>query len=1495
MPALPSGQTQPQQHTVAIAEPTVQSPTKPNDYDKDFIPRAIYVDPIEELANRPEGPNGRRAYASESRFNSFLLEPKSAPKFRSRSLSPYHMHQADIVDNQIKRDHDKKPKEPQKDEISSVNRGDERVVILTEDGMEIIAPAVLEQLKPLPKAWLQSPSDEPVYHMSRHKALPPTFSRTIRASTWKNTVASATEAQIERARENCGEMIRANEEYGRSLTLRYSRSVDWSTRPKIRRSGLSFRGRGVLEDKVASGEIPSWTKATAQLSMDGARERERTIEHFPREVNIGNVVMIGGRADGQAGSPAGLIRARIALTSMAPVEYRSPLLSELPAVVDQDDTVEFGVDLPSRGKLQSESVFSRQTDLPTPSGALGSRGSVGPKSPHTETLSSNCPSDENASKAEDDTEDDGWLEKERRALYSAWGRDDDVPSAVTETEKQAPSCSESSEQLNCGTPSDLVPMTPAKVEVSSTFANPWDEPAPLELSHTESETSEPKSQAVDDYSLPACVSDSLSSQLNTAPVSDACQASHCVEQVVPDVVRLSETVQSQVLESFHSKFVDSAHSLPLSLQDQSQSNSIEHPAVECPKETDVVTSCKDVKELGKPLPCEAELSCSIPSVLSVSSLIIERVEQTENALSSSKSNTSLRPVSLQSVEGAKGSSSSVRSASSSSTRKSAKGWTSAFKSSLASLHMTGKAHAVSEDNETSHPTKQNEGSPSSQKSLRIGAKSDLNSTKKHPAALDRGRTSANRSEVAPIKTSWAAGIDERTKGPSQQSLLNQTSVHDLSSEKLPPVEVPENSKRKKEVESEPADETVRHRAPSILADTLLEDSDGKDSVIGEKQDVAEDPPKEQLEIAKDDPPSEGSESSLAHTNDGDDGKHIQKQQDGSFRTQEAELTEQLTQPRDVQRNQDEAVTALTPPNMAGAEENLPFSGPLTERTTANSEATASNGQTTTKVENSNVNGGAEVAAVQSRNCEDTESREKSWTIIDSHTLELKQEVQAHTTGTVDKTDDIKMAGPAETTASVGEDASCGAGDQKQTDHEHNHQRERSFHQLNETEPKKSTESLFTNAKRGKAHFLNAMDMAKMEQKEGNDIIKSTSSIPKTRTEPETPPKAVDGSELPLNVLVHVQAEARPVAHSAAADPPTEKPEGSTPAKAPPPAILLSPAEKERARLAAKAAQEPEGSSAHERASSAERPSAAKGPSVAGMVSLFKKKGAVSTISKTSSAASMESTTMASPVQVAAKTLPADNAVSTVTAEMMSGKVLLKGTKCEIRVEHFELHCTEKGKPAKHFFPIELRRVLRCEQDGDEAIVHACVTRKKGMEGSKLKKLKFQFEEGGPSKATLFCDALMRTVYGGASSELHPNLRRGVLVLVDKFDSKEPSKIVEKHMKPVWDVLERHTEVKAVQFNEFSVANALQSQDFSKIGNVVVLNNDFAPRLCQVLVRNQHCSNPVNLPVESDPVDAALAVVKSCAGKTKEGLLHVTGFVPKRVEGKLVGLLKAFKG
>lgn len=154
-----------------------------------------------------------------------------------------------------------------------------------------------------------------------------------------------------------------------------------------------------------------------------------------------------------------------------------------------------------------------------------------------------------------------------------------------------------------------------------------------------------------------------------------------------------------------------------------------------------------------------------------------------------------------------------------------------------------------------------------------------------------------------------------------------------------------------------------------------------------------------------------------------------------------------------------------------------------------------------------------------------------------------------------------------------------------------------------------------------------------------------------------------------------------------------------------------------------------------------------------------------------------------------------------------------------------------------------------------------------------------------------------------------SISKSILILVDKSDNDQ-AKIVDKYMKEVFEMSKRSfnikcnavTLIKAIQYNEFSIANALVKEDFKKIGTIVLTNADFVPRLLQVLVRERYCHQPSSLVCESDPVEAALMIARctiilsvATIGKSGISTLHVIGSSFKREhDAKLGGFMNKFK-
>lgn len=148
----------------------------------------------------------------------------------------------------------------------------------------------------------------------------------------------------------------------------------------------------------------------------------------------------------------------------------------------------------------------------------------------------------------------------------------------------------------------------------------------------------------------------------------------------------------------------------------------------------------------------------------------------------------------------------------------------------------------------------------------------------------------------------------------------------------------------------------------------------------------------------------------------------------------------------------------------------------------------------------------------------------------------------------------------------------------------------------------------------------------------------------------------------------------------------------------------------------------------------------------------------------------------------------------------------KNIQCDIKITNgFEFNCIDssKGKPAKHFFPFEIRRIVHCApiKGSNEVLLRACTTRKNGKEGSKWKKLYFTLESS--SQASKWADSVMAVTYGGKCKEItkvsySDVSARGVLVLYDKYESKKVVELLEKFMKPVLDHVGKPIEFKGLK-------------------------------------------------------------------------------------------------
>ncbi|KAJ1567343.1 hypothetical protein HK405_006312, partial [Cladochytrium tenue] len=288
------------------------------------------------------------------------------------------------------------------------------------------------------KAWLPSPADEPVYRIGRHKqtiagTLAAGFASTERYGARLNTLAAAAPAARAVALERCVEMDRGADDVGRALTLRYrlarprnaAAGVDGGCGSGPLRRGVSFRGRGVVEARVAAGELRGWVAAVvvAQESAKPSRPASAAT----------------------AGSPT---RRNLAAAALGPVEFRSPLLGSAPDPVGYN-----GCEVPeSQSQKAAESVADLygtgdSTSLERSFQRLASPNGIRSEEALQETKAVLVEADEAVERA--------WVEAERRALYMQWGHD-------------GTHGREDNHQTESALPSSADPENPDK-----DFTNPW--------------------------------------------------------------------------------------------------------------------------------------------------------------------------------------------------------------------------------------------------------------------------------------------------------------------------------------------------------------------------------------------------------------------------------------------------------------------------------------------------------------------------------------------------------------------------------------------------------------------------------------------------------------------------------------------------------------------------------------------------------------------------------------------------------------------------------------------------------------------------------------------------------------------------------------------------------------------------------------------------------------------------------------------------------------
>ncbi|KAJ2999037.1 hypothetical protein HDV02_003730 [Globomyces sp. JEL0801] len=228
-------------------EPPAKVDTRPTDYERECIPRAIYNDYIAELQLREEGFSG--VFGSKLKEipqsqNMFEVDEIKSLQFLTRSKS-------------LETPEEKYRNEAKVGELQSLDElntdEDTRTVVFTDWGIDILNYQIKTAIKPLDKPKLHSPLEKPV-HLVDSRRTQEIYPRTNRYASWLNKQAVTDPEVTDQSIRNCEDMIFAKNELSRKSILKYRRSFV----PKeqtTRNRGMSFLGRGILDVRMGWANV----------------------------------------------------------------------------------------------------------------------------------------------------------------------------------------------------------------------------------------------------------------------------------------------------------------------------------------------------------------------------------------------------------------------------------------------------------------------------------------------------------------------------------------------------------------------------------------------------------------------------------------------------------------------------------------------------------------------------------------------------------------------------------------------------------------------------------------------------------------------------------------------------------------------------------------------------------------------------------------------------------------------------------------------------------------------------------------------------------------------------------------------------------------------------------------------------------------------------------------------------------------------------------------
>ncbi|TPX63570.1 hypothetical protein CcCBS67573_g08643 [Chytriomyces confervae] len=1616
--------------------------THSNDYDLDYIPRAIYNNPVEELLLREEGASGRLRKPRErvepvvSRFNGYMASQSSTP-----TISRSHSRAGSLKPSQQKLKgaptaYKATPQNSDEylfggssyNEFETFDDGmdpeDGRQVVLTELGLEIIAPVYVATVPPLNKANIANPADDPVHCLGRHKALARVYPRTVRMATWKNTLAVSSQDVIHSAHASCIAMNSKTLRLSKEYTLRYQKPTHPSaTNPNltatatvIRRSGLSFRGRGVLERNAQKGLVPGMG---AQSKMDShfakAIEKERVYNSEGTLAAFEGLSMVSSPVKGtMMMSAAERRRFRKDSANQSPdlsnLGFKSPMFADLPA----DSPAKTTEPSPSRVKVIPTLDLGEEVD------AWASVAAA----PKTPSSAGNIANEEKTSldsiqQNQPLTDSDEWLAAEKKQLYNEWGRrgsgasmrqpemaSESIPVRDMDTKTSEPPA----ESAIAPTKEDKKEASYLKLlERQSMVTEPDREPSEMDSNPILDSFKTMLSKSREEL---AASTKSLSSETASLPVArprtpiaalaiDGLEEPNWGEPVIMPVAEPVNGCESKPFASENKgQTNDKVVPEPVSQQQTPKSSrtsqdSLKQAAVlqkgSIVTETDILMNAwaAESKEIvtaaSNPL---APSETVIPAeTRSTPSKAVEESIHSQRESATQKKATQDASISSTSANHSRESVTSAPRDVSTGERKSSKIFHFSSKSASTSSSSLFLKLRSGHDRDQDSKTNSNSETRASDEVL----KSSLNESK--PASLkpsmdclqeeeaDHSSGTAQKKHMSTKSlTSGMKAVVDKMTGSSASS------HHSVSAESQKSVKT-SRSELESSIQRDPESKSAKSSRQSLKASFMTE----KPGVTDSESPIHKPKTSESRKASSDaltsksspnvDPQPESPTNASIHlpastVQEPVNSIKASTPMNAQTAMHEIKPREQTSKESIASQKSGSVVSGDQVPVTAPASSKVaplpsaaaPPTPDASSKPSLSSKISLNSGQDSRPVSTK-----ASVASLSKDRSKDGEFNNpmkapiapKSEENVHVAPVPTVEEIK---TPIVKATPVAQVLKPA-STESLGKDTRTSRTEMaavsvpKADEPKHAGEQSKSKDSLAKDAP---TAVPINKAVDSKAASISSdskkslLNMA-VEKKEAPQK-KSASSDPVYPSGANTAASAnsVGGQDQPASKTPAViTAVLSPIDKPQSMATPTEassiKLEQNTGLSEPPKAqaiaavvlppvnpTAIDPAPKKskfmnamdqmKADELAASTRQPtintqnnvlsksRESGVYDEAVSpkelwAAQPGAFRSSNHNLTAALGQEKsrssitstvGKSSAIPVTAAPAKVEAvsgvTLQPTPAEkeklrlqekVKTETVTAvanQNNVSTESATQVkkkpdeqAAKVVMPSaeemlvdavhekSKCQLRLDNMQLACVDK-KSNKPVFPqLELRRIVKaeCTAGKTDVKVYACVPREKGKSGSKFRELEFTLE-GGPEKAKAWVEGLMKLVYGAVSPE--KAISRKVLCLVDRFE-KEPPKLVEKYMKPVWSVVSKDVEIKLVQFSELSVSNAITDEEWHNISNVIVMSTEFAPKMLQILVRNGYADGPADLPVEADPVDAALTILKSCLGKTKSRQVH----------------------